>query len=170
MKNPSSVSLARVGSTVDITIPKFLQTPPDVDYEGELAVVIGKQCKNVPIASVPDVVDGFTCALDMTARRWQGKKGGGQWTYSKSFDSFCPVGPTLTRVENFDLLRDVVITTKLNNNIVQQAPLSNMVFGVAEIISFLSQGSTLQPGTLILCGTPAGVGFRRTKKIVDPKT
>lgn len=172
MKSPSSVVVAGTPDKPNtvISIPKFLQQPPDVDYEGELAVVIGKRCKNVPVASVPEVVDGFACSVDFTARRWQGKKGGGQWTYSKSFDSFCPIGPSLTRVDHFDRLKDVVLSTTLNGSVVQRAPLSNMVFGVAELISFLSQGSTLEPGTLVLCGTPAGVGFRRTKSVVDPTT
>ena len=101
----------------------------------------------------------------MSARRWQGKRGGGQWSFSKSFDTFCPLGPALLVADpsvNPDNLR---LETRLNGKTVQQSSTSDMIFNVAEIISFLSQSTTLLPGTVILTGTPEGVWSRLLSKL-----
>lgn len=148
-------------SRIPINIPRCLQDTPEVDYEGELAVIIGKQCKDVSKERAWDVISGVTCAVDVTARRWQGKKGGGQWSYSKSFDTFCPLGPVSARFETPEALRAATITTVLNGQVMQQASLGDMIFDVPTLVSFLSQGTTLDVGTVILCGTPAGVGYRQ---------
>jgi 2-keto-4-pentenoate hydratase/2-oxohepta-3-ene-1,7-dioic acid hydratase in catechol pathway len=149
-------------SRLEVRIPKFLQEKPEIDYEGELAVIIGKRCKNVTKEDAVHVIEGVTCAVDVTARRWQGKKGGGQWSYAKSFDTFCPLGPQLVHIANLSDIKRWTLTTKLNGSVVQDAPLSDMIFDVPHLVSFLSQGVTLEAGTVILCGTPSGVGYRRT--------
>lgn len=167
MKSPHSVVTAGGGShndmnqRVEIKIPKFLQIKPEVDYEGELAVVIGKRGKNISAANAHEYVSGITCAVDVTARRWQGKKGGGQWSYSKSFDTFCPLGPYLAEVADLNAISRLVLSTKLNGSVVQEAKLSDMIVDVPNLIAFLSRGTTLEAGTVVLCGTPAGVGYRR---------
>lgn len=179
MKNPSSVvtssrripaaKVSRFGSDlknhVAIHVPKFLQQPLEVDYEGELAVIIGKRCKDVSRHEVESVIDGITCAVDVTARRWQGKKGGNQWCFSKSFDTFCPLGPELARLDHIEDINKLTITTTLNGNIVQYDRFENMLFDVPDLVSFLSQGTTLEPGTVILTGTPSGVGYTRKKQV-----
>jgi 2-keto-4-pentenoate hydratase/2-oxohepta-3-ene-1,7-dioic acid hydratase in catechol pathway len=168
MKGPHSVVTPGGGShnddmqqRVEIKIPKFLQGKPEVDYEGELAVIIGKRGKNISPNDAYQHVGGITCAVDVTARRWQGKKGGGQWSFSKSFDTFCPLGPTLAEVGDLNAIKQLTLTTKLNGSVVQEAKLSDMTVDVPNLIAFLSQGTTLEVGTVILCGTPAGVGYRR---------
>lgn len=160
MKNPSSVLWVGDAEGI-IKAPPMLMEPPDVDYEGELAIVIGETCKNVSRDRAYDVIEGFSCALDMTARRWQGKKGGNQWCFAKSFDTFCPIGSKLFRPATESDLMAAEIKTTLNNDVVQQDKLGNCRFPPTEIIAFLSQGTTLLKGTTILTGTPAGVGFTR---------
>ncbi len=129
-----------------------------LDYEGELAVIIGRETRNVSVEQALENVFGYTCANDVTARDWQKKLG--QWTRGKSFDTFCPIGPWIeTQIPNPQALS---LTTLVNGQIVQQANTSEMIFGVAELISFLSQDLTLLAGTVILTGTPQGVGMART--------
>ena len=141
-----------------IDIPACCQEPPEVDYEGELAIVISERCKNVPEDAADRVILGYCCALDITARRWQGKKGGNQWVYSKSFDTFCPLCDDVARLQN---LAEKYITTHLNGQLVQCAPFSDLIFSPQKLVSFLSQGTTLEKGTVILTGTPSGVGYAR---------
>lgn len=154
-----------------IHVPRLIQLPPEVDYEGELAVVIGGRYDQGTLKSKEDVIKqqdqviaGFTCAMDITARRWQGKKGGGQWCVAKSFDTFCPLGPELVKVP-LDVLPGLSLTTKLNGKVVQNEKFDNFIFDVASLVSFLNQVSTLLPGMVILTGTPAGVGFARKTKL-----
>ncbi len=124
-----------------------------VDYEGELAVVIGKLCKKIPVESVDDYILGFTCFNDVTARDLQEKDG--QYTRSKSFDSFAPVGPW---IEN-DLDPDnLAIKTILNGEVVQESNTSNMKFSAKFLVSYISEMMTLFPGDIIATGTPPGVG------------
>ena len=148
-----------------VRVPKMLQSPPETDYEGELAVVIGKPCSNMTPQQVAesDVIRGYCCALDITARRWQGKKGGGQWCVAKSFDTFLPLGPEVVPIPLADL-PGLTLTTKLNGKVVQQDRFSGFLFDVATIVSFLSRVSRLVPGTVVLTGTPSGVGFARKAK------
>jgi 2-keto-4-pentenoate hydratase/2-oxohepta-3-ene-1,7-dioic acid hydratase in catechol pathway len=145
-----------------VRVPKKLQVPADVDYEGELAVVIGETCRDVPNdpAAAEKVIEGFTIGLDMTARRWQGKKGGQQWCYAKSFDTFCPLGPDVVKIPLADLPSKRIVT-RVNSVVVQDDTFSSFIFHVPRMIAFLSEGITLHKGTVILTGTPAGVGYVR---------
>jgi len=143
-----------------IIIPTVASDPPEVDYEVELAVVIGKQCKNVSEKDALTYVLGYTCANDVSARKWQSLRGGSQWVFGKSFDTFCPLGPVIVHAKNLDP-QAVSLKTTLNGKLVQNSSTSDMIFTVAKLISFLSQSTTLVPGTVILTGTPEGVGAAR---------
>ena len=140
-----------------------------VDYEAELAAVIGKKCCNVSSEEAYDYVLGYTCANDVSARIWQLEKGDGQWCRGKSFDTFGPLGPVLVLPEEIGNPDDLAIKTTLNGNVVQQSSTANMVRSVGELISFLSQDTTLMPGTIILTGTPEGVGWAREPKLLLQK-
>jgi 2-keto-4-pentenoate hydratase/2-oxohepta-3-ene-1,7-dioic acid hydratase in catechol pathway len=131
----------------------------EVDYECELAVVIGKICKNVSAEKSLDYVFGYTCANDVSARDWQLKWGGGQWSRGKSFDTFSPLGPVLVTADEIPNPNALKIQTILNGDIVQDWNTNDMIFDVPTLISFLSQSTTLLPGTVILTGTPHGVGM-----------
>lgn len=157
MKNPASVT----GPDSSIVIPGCCTRGPEVDYEAELAVVIGRITKNVTPDEALDHVFGYTCANDVSARRWQKHGGGGQFVRGKSFDTFCPLGPALFTKDEIPSPQDLDVTLELNGQIMQQSNTRDMIFSVAQIISFLSQGTTLLPGTVILTGTPGGVGFTR---------
>jgi len=150
---------AAAGHLTHIVIPEVCQSPPEVDYEAELAVVIGREATNVSEEEAMDYVLGYSCANDVTGRRWQGKKGGGQWSRSKSFDTFAPIGPYVVPKSLVPNPHDLRIRTILNGKVVQDGNTKNMIFTIPELISFLSQGTTLLPGTIILTGTPAGVGY-----------
>jgi 2-keto-4-pentenoate hydratase/2-oxohepta-3-ene-1,7-dioic acid hydratase in catechol pathway len=123
-----------------------------VDFEGELAVVIGSIAKNVRVADAASVVFGYTIANDVTARDLQ--KSDGQWTRAKGFDTFCPLGPVIET--EFDLAA-ATVETRLNGVLAQSAPVTDMIHSVAEIIAYASSVFTLLPGDVILTGTPAGV-------------
>lgn len=123
-----------------------------VDYESELAVIIGKAAKNVPQEEALEYVFGYTCALDISARDCQ--YADGQWARGKSFDRFCPLGPW---IETGLDPQNLAITGRRNGKTVQQSHTSLMIFPVPYLIHYLSQTMTLQPGTVILTGTPAGV-------------
>jgi 2-keto-4-pentenoate hydratase/2-oxohepta-3-ene-1,7-dioic acid hydratase in catechol pathway len=124
-----------------------------VDYEGELAVVIGRLCKDVPPERVPEVILGYTCANDVTARDLQ--RSDGQWARAKGFDSFCPLGPYLTTALDPSDLR---LTTRVDGETVQDGRTSDLVRSVTELVVHISAAFTLLPGDVILTGTPAGVG------------
>jgi 2-keto-4-pentenoate hydratase/2-oxohepta-3-ene-1,7-dioic acid hydratase in catechol pathway len=124
-----------------------------IDHESELAIVIGRLCKDVPLERVSDVIFGYTIANDVTARDLQKKDG--QWTRAKSFDTFCPLGPWI----DTDFIPGTQkITATVNGEVKQSATLSDMIFKVPEIINFVSRVMTLLPGDIILTGTPAGIG------------
>ncbi|GAA1528598.1 2-keto-4-pentenoate hydratase/2-oxohepta-3-ene-1,7-dioic acid hydratase in catechol pathway [Microbacterium ginsengiterrae] len=123
------------------------------EHEGELAVVIGRVAKNVTAERALEYVFGYTVANDVTARDLQRKDG--QWTRAKGFDTFCPIGPMIET--EFDTA-DATIETRVNGEVRQQAPLSDMIHSVEEIIAYASAVFTLLPGDVILTGTPAGVG------------
>ncbi|HOU78728.1 MAG TPA: fumarylacetoacetate hydrolase family protein, partial [Syntrophales bacterium] len=135
--------------------------PYKVDYEGELAVVIGKRGKNIPREQAMDYVLGYTCANDVSARDWQFERQQGQWTRGKSFDTFCPLGPCLVTRDELPRPNTLAIRTVLNGRVVQDASTSGMIYDIATIVSNLSNSLTLLPGTVILTGTPEGVGFTR---------
>jgi 2-keto-4-pentenoate hydratase/2-oxohepta-3-ene-1,7-dioic acid hydratase in catechol pathway len=136
----------------------------EVDYECELAVVIGRgpdgrMCKNVSRDDALSYVLGYTCANDVSARDWQLKLGGGQWCRGKFFDTFCPLGPCLVTPDEIPDPNALRIRTVLNGEVVQDWTTSDMIFDVPALISFLSGSTTLVPGTVILTGTPHGVGM-----------
>jgi 2-keto-4-pentenoate hydratase/2-oxohepta-3-ene-1,7-dioic acid hydratase in catechol pathway len=147
-----------------IEIPAHLASH-EVDYECELAVVIGKKCKNVSRAKALDYVLGYTCANDVSARDWQVKWGGGQWCRGKTFDTFCPLGPCLVTPDEIPDPNNLAIRTILNGNTVQDWNTSDMIFDVPAIIEFLSGSTTLLPGTVILTGTPHGVGMAKNPPV-----
>jgi 2-keto-4-pentenoate hydratase/2-oxohepta-3-ene-1,7-dioic acid hydratase in catechol pathway len=105
-------------------------------------------------------VAGYTCANDVSARKWQ-RQNGGQWVRGKSFDTFCPLGPVLVTADEIPDPQTLRLCTRLNGQVMQDHSTSDMIFTVARIVSFLSQDTTLLPGTVILTGTPQGVGFAR---------
>ncbi len=144
-----------------ILLPNACEHGPEVDYEAELAVVIGKTARNVPIERALDHVFGYTCANDISARRWQKHAGGGQWIRGKSFDSFCPLGPVLVGADEIPDPQCLPIRSTLNGRTMQASNTADMIFSVAELIAFISRDTTLLPGTVILTGTPEGVGFAR---------
>ncbi len=124
-----------------------------VDYEGELAVVIGRLCNQVPAEQAGSVIFGYTCANDVTARDLQARDG--QWTRAKGFDTFCPLGPWIeTDLDPGDL----ALTTELNGEVRQSSRTSLLLHGVPALIAYVSQVMTLLPGDVLLTGTPAGIG------------
>jgi 2-keto-4-pentenoate hydratase/2-oxohepta-3-ene-1,7-dioic acid hydratase in catechol pathway len=125
----------------------------EVHYEGELAVVIGKLCKDVSVDRAADVIYGYTCANDVTARDLQ--RGDGQWSRAKGFDTFCPLGPW---IETSLDASDVRVTTRLDGQTVQDSRTSLMMHDVPALVAHVSSAFTLLPGDVILTGTPAGVG------------
>lgn len=131
----------------------------EVDYECELVVVIGRSCKNVGKQDALKYVLGYTCGNDVSARDWQLKRGGSQWCRGKSFDTFAPIGPWLVTADEIADPNILEISTLLNGKPVQQWNTNDMIFNVAELVSFLSQSTTLLPGTLIFTGTPHGIGM-----------
>jgi 2-keto-4-pentenoate hydratase/2-oxohepta-3-ene-1,7-dioic acid hydratase in catechol pathway len=137
--------------------------PPseEFDYECELGVVIGKACKDVSEEDALDYVLGYTCVNDLSARDWQLKLDK-QWARGKSFDTFCPIGPCLVTTDEIPDPNDLQIQTRISGETLQNSHTSDMIFNVKTIISYLSEGTTLLPGTLILTGTPEGVGMGRT--------
>ncbi|MDQ0290927.1 fumarylacetoacetate hydrolase family protein [Oligosphaera ethanolica] len=137
------------------------QAPDAVDYEAELAVVIGRNAHCVSEKDALDYVLGYTCANDVSARDCQLKLDG-QWARGKSFDSFCPLGPWIET----DLSPDnLTISTRLNGQVMQQSTTANMMFDCRYLISYLSHAMTLLPGTIILTGTPDGVGMARNPPV-----
>jgi 2-keto-4-pentenoate hydratase/2-oxohepta-3-ene-1,7-dioic acid hydratase in catechol pathway len=141
-----------------ILIPQHLRSD-EVDYECELAVVIGKACKNVSKANALNYVLGYMCANDVSARDHQIRLGGGQWCRGKFFDTFAPLGPCLVTRDEIPNPNALKIATILNGQRVQDWTTSDMIFDVPTIIEYLSGSTTLVPGTVILTGTPQGVGM-----------
>lgn len=147
------------GPDTDIILPRM--APDEVDYEAELAVVIGKECKNIEKNEVKEYILGYTCANDVSARDCQIKKDK-QWARAKSFDTFCPLGPVIETELTPD---NCQISSVLNGKIMQNSNTSDMIFDTAELVSYLSKNMTLKPGTVILTGTPEGVGFARKEAV-----
>jgi len=148
-----------VGQGEPIILPKA--GPEEVDYEAELAVIIGKEVKNVTVSNAGKYIFGYTCANDVSARDWQFHKQKNQWARGKSFDTFCPIGPYIVTADELEEPDNINIKSVLNGNVMQNSNTSDMFFTVAEIVSNLSQSITLLPGTIIMTGTPEGVGFTR---------
>ena len=158
MKNPAAV----IGDGEAIEIPPICREHgPQVDFEGELAIVIGEACRDVPESDALDRIAGYAVANDVSARWWQKQGSGGQFCRGKSFDTFCPLGPLRPSTEVGDP-SGLLLTTRLNGETMQSSSTALMIFPVPRIVAELSRGTTLLPGTVILTGTPAGVGAGRT--------
>ncbi len=151
-------STAVIGHEDCILLPGISER---VDYEGELAVVIGKDCRNVSRDEAEDVILGYTCFNDVTARDLQAKDG--QWTRAKSFDTFAPLGPYVAKVEPSKLK----IETRVNGRVVQRSNTSNLIFDVYSLVEFVSSIMTLRAGDVIATGTPAGVGAMKEGDVVE---
>lgn len=156
MKQPAAVQ--HPGSP--ILLPRGLEST-QVDYEGELVVVIGRKCKNVKRSEALSYVLGYTCGNDVSARDWQKQWGGGQFCRGKTFDTFAPIGPAIVTPDELPDPSRLTLTTRLNGNVMQNGPTADMIFDVPTLIEFLSGSTTLHPGTLIFTGTPSGVGMAR---------
>ena len=156
-KNPSAL----LDPGASITIPR-IHISTQVDYEGELAIVIGKSCRNVTREKALDHVLGYTVANDISARDWQKDWGGSQWCRGKSFDTFAPMGPWLVTADEIPDPNTLHITTRVNGETLQDSNTGDMIFDVPALIEFLSGDTTLPIGTVILTGTPSGVGVGRT--------
>jgi 2,4-diketo-3-deoxy-L-fuconate hydrolase len=140
--------------------------PPDtkeVDYEAELAVVIGRKCRGVSTSDALNYVAGYTCLNDVSARDFQ--RGDGQWVRAKSQDTFGPMGPYLVTGEDIPDPQTLPIRCVVNGTTLQESNTDKMIFGVRELIAFISRGITLEPGDVISTGTPHGVGFARKPPI-----
>lgn len=143
-----------------IVLPRGLPSH-QVDFEGELVVVIGRRCKNVRRDEAASVILGYTCGNDVSARDWQKQWGGGQFCRGKTFDTFAPVGPVLVTADEVADPQQLRVVTRVNGNVMQNDATAGMIFSVAELVAFLSGSTTLYPGTLIFTGTPSGVGMAR---------
>jgi 2-keto-4-pentenoate hydratase/2-oxohepta-3-ene-1,7-dioic acid hydratase in catechol pathway len=141
-----------------ILIPTHLASG-EIDYEGELAVVIRRTCKNATRSDALDYVLGYTCANDVSARDWQIKRGGSQWCRGKAFDAFASMGPYLVTKDSIPDPNQLKIQTILNGTVMQDWTTSDMNFYVPTLIEFLCSSTTLLLGTVILTGTPHGVGM-----------
>jgi 2-keto-4-pentenoate hydratase/2-oxohepta-3-ene-1,7-dioic acid hydratase in catechol pathway len=145
-----------IGPGTAIELPVISQ---EVDYEGELAVVIGSSCKNIKVNEALTVVAGYSVLNDVSARDLQLQVS--QWTIGKAIDTFAPMGPGIVPAHLVPDPQKLELITRVNGRVVQQTWTSDMIFGVSEIIAYLSRGITLEPGDIIATGTPAGVGFKR---------
>jgi len=143
-----------------IELPRHLRSD-QVDYEGELVVVIGRRCKNVAARDALNYVLGYTCGNDVSARDWQKQKGGGQFCRGKTFDTFAPLGPCLVTADEIPDPGALSLQTRLNGQVMQHASTEDLIFGIPQLIEFLSGSTTLLPGSAIFTGTPSGVGFAR---------
>jgi len=151
-----------IASGEPIRIPPISQ---NVDYEAELAVVIGRRARHVSVADALDHVLGYTCLNDVSARDIQ--FGDGQWVRGKSLDTFCPMGPVLVTADEIGDPQALAISCRVGSEIVQEANTAQMYFSVAEIISYCSAAFTLEPGDVIATGTPGGVGvFRKPPRFL----
>jgi 2,4-didehydro-3-deoxy-L-rhamnonate hydrolase len=150
-----------VGPGDAIRLPPVVKEP---DYEAELAVVIGREAKNVAVEEALDHVFGYMNSNDVSARDLQ-RSEGGQWTRAKSIDTFGPMGPYIVTRDEVPDPQNLSIRCILNDEVMQDGTTSKMIFPVAELISFLSHGTTLEPGDVIMTGTPPGVGMARDPQV-----
>lgn len=157
MKPPSAV----IGHGDKIIYPKASQ---QVDYEAELAVVIGKKCRNITADRANDVIAGYTCFNDVTARDFQRQDG--QWTRAKSFDTFAPFGPYIASPDEFDP-ENAPIKSRVNGELRQDSNTSNLIFDIPTLIEFISSIMTLELGDIIATGTPAGIGEFQRGDVVE---
>lgn len=161
-KNPMAASL----HGDDIVIPLICQDRPQVDFEAELAVIIGTQPNGRMVRDVPrdqalSCVLGYAAANDVSARWWQKDGAGGQFCRGKSFDTFCPLGPRVVPAKDIPDPQALKVVCRVNGQTMQDSSTSDMIFNVATLVHECSRGTTLLPGTVILTGTPSGVGMAR---------
>lgn len=150
---------ALTGPTSPIILPKLSE---EIDYEAELAVVIGKRGKDIPLEVALEYVAGYMAFHDVSARDLQFRAG--QWLSGKSLDTFAPCGPSLV-INEIDDPQNLSIYTRINGQVLQQSNTKHMIFSVAETVAYISQLMTLEAGDIIATGTPEGVGFKRNPPI-----
>ncbi len=155
----SKVSTSVIGPGDPILLPR---TSVQIDYEVELAFVIGRPAKNVSADTAMQHVGGYTVLNDVTARDYQRDKGGEQWTLAKSFDTFCPIGPWIVTADEIEHPHDLHLECVVSGEKMQSSSTSQMIFRIPQIIEYLSAVLTLEPGDVVGTGTPPGVGFART--------
>ncbi|EAU35303.1 hypothetical protein ATEG_04856 [Aspergillus terreus NIH2624] len=143
-------------------LPKITQVDNTGDYESEMVIVIGRDAKDVSEADALDYVLGYTAANDVSSRTSQMNQS--QWCFSKGFDTACPIGPVLVSSAQFPDASKFKIRGLKNGKVLQDCPLTDLIFSVPKLVSFLSQGTTLPAGTIILTGTPPGVGAAKYPK------
>jgi len=158
-------TMAACLNTEAIRVPKLCQDKPQVDFEGELAVIIGTPARDVSPERALSHVLGYACANDVSARWWQKQGSGGQFYRGKSFDTFCPIGPVVIPAAEIPDPQALRLVTRLNGSVMQDSTTGDMIFDIRTIISELSKGITLMPGTVILTGTPPGVGMARNPQV-----
>jgi len=154
----STNSVQNPGDSIEI--PRTLPST-QVDYEGELAIVIGRACRNATRSNAFSHILGYTCANDVSARDWQFQRSGGQFSQGESFDTFCPLGPAIVTRDEIPDPNALRLRTLLNGEVMQDWSTGDMIFDVPSLVEFLSGSKTLLPGTVILTGTPHGVGYAR---------
>jgi 2-keto-4-pentenoate hydratase/2-oxohepta-3-ene-1,7-dioic acid hydratase in catechol pathway len=154
----SKYATALIGHGQAIVLPKVSQ---EVDYEAEFVIVIGKKGRHIATQNALDHVAGYTVGHDVSARDWQLKKDGKQWMVGKTFDTFAPCGPLLVTKDEVPEPRNLAISLRLNGQVMQNSSTNQMIFGVEELLAYISQVMTLEPGDLIYTGTPPGVGVAR---------
>lgn len=137
-----------------------------VDYEAELVVIIGATCRNVPVDKALDVIAGYACGNDVSARDWQLGRPGGQWLLGKTFDGFAPIGPELVTKDEVADPGSLKIELRLNGQTMQSSSTDQLIFTIEQLVSHLSQVCTLKPGDVIFTGTPPGVGFARDPQVL----
>ena len=155
----SKLASSLTGPSDPIVLPS--EAPDRVDYEAELAVVIGRGGRDIPVERAADWVAGYTVANDVSARDWQLKKPLGQWLLGKSFDTFLPFGPAVVTSEESPAPDEMVVRCVVSGEVLQEASVADLIVGIPEAISYVSRVCTLEPGDVILTGTPGGVGMAR---------
>jgi 2-keto-4-pentenoate hydratase/2-oxohepta-3-ene-1,7-dioic acid hydratase in catechol pathway len=154
----SKYATALIGHGETIVLPRVSQ---EVDYEAEFVIVIGKKGRHLTLANALEYVAGYTVGHDVSARDWQLRKDGKQWMVGKTFDTFAPMGPVLVTKDEVPDPQNLPIRLRLNGQVMQNSSTNQMIFGVADLLVYLSQVFTLEPGDLIFTGTPPGVGVAR---------
>ncbi len=159
-----------IGPDEEIVLPSIVERyafeEPRTDYEGELALIISRRCRNVGVSEAYDYILGFTCMNDVSQRNIQNGDRGG-WFRGKSFDTFGPIGPRIVPVDQIGDPQSLAIETRLNGATVQKGNTSQMIFPIAETVAFISENFTLEPGDVILTGTPSGIGPLQPGDVVE---
>ncbi len=158
----SKLATTLIGHGHPIVLPA---ASPQVDFEAELVVIMGRQGRNIARAEALEFVAGYTCGNDITARDWQKGKPGQQWLLGKSFDTFAPLGPCFVTADEITDPQSLAIELRLNGEVMQQANTRDMIFPVARLIEYISTVCTINPGDLLFTGTPSGVGIARDPQV-----